>query len=60
MVLFCFKGLYPDEHGLVGNHIYDRDTKAEFTLPDDMSTIATMFWTGHIPIWTTLTNESMF
>ena len=50
-------GLFPESHQIIGNNMHDRETKENFTLGDDSSTGNPKWWTGHIPIWTSLTHQ---
>lgn len=45
-------GLYPAEHGIVGNSMYDPERDATFTIRDRAAVEDPAWWTGE-PIWTT-------
>src|SRR5260370_18090512 len=45
-------GLYPQDHGIVENNIYDPDFKAVFTLTDRKEVENSRWWLGQ-PIWVT-------
>jgi predicted AlkP superfamily pyrophosphatase or phosphodiesterase len=47
-------GLYPHEHGIVGNSFYDQDLGAIF----DMQEIGEQWWGGE-PIWVTAANQGL-
>ena len=50
-------GLYPDKHGILGNYMYDQEEDDFFDLHIEGSTNQSKWWTEHIPIWTTLTQN---
>lgn len=47
-------GLYPHEHGIVGNSFYDEDLGASF----DMEELGSEWWGGE-PIWITATKQGL-
>lgn len=52
------KGQFPEDHGIVGNHMYDPDTDEVFSLntwPD--STSDPMWWDKHVPLWSLATAQ---
>ncbi len=46
-------GLYPDEHGLIGNYMIDLESGKNFSLSNDESTNDPMWWKDHTPAWST-------
>ena len=50
-------GLFSENHQILGNTIYDRDSGESFELHDDTATENPKWWQGHIPIWTSLTHQ---
>lgn len=56
-------GLNPEQHGLIGNYIYDRDSKEEFRLDkvglEGDNSNNSIWWTDHIPLWTTTTVKGL-
>lgn len=49
-------GLYPQDHGIVENNIYDPAFKGVFTLSDRKEVEDTRWWLGE-PIWVTAENQ---
>ncbi|XP_076030094.1 glycerophosphocholine cholinephosphodiesterase ENPP6-like [Oratosquilla oratoria] len=49
-------GLYPEEHGIVGNFFYDKDTKEVFSMYNPFATGMSKWYTAE-PIWTTATRS---
>ncbi|MCP4808539.1 MAG: alkaline phosphatase family protein [Proteobacteria bacterium] len=57
-------GLYPEHHGIVGNHFWDPDRDASYSM-SDTSTVTDGSWYGGEPIWATaskarLRNATLF
>ena len=52
-------GLYPNKHGILGNFMYDRENKDFFDLVIDSTTYQSKWWSDHVPIWTTLTQNGI-
>lgn len=50
-------GLYSEHHQILANNMWDRETGDFFQLGDDNSTGNPKWWTDHIPIWTSLTQQ---
>lgn len=46
-------GLYPAEHGIVGNTFYDPQLKKQFINTNPTYGLDPLFWQGGEPIWTT-------
>ncbi|CAL4065269.1 unnamed protein product, partial [Meganyctiphanes norvegica] len=51
-------GLYPENHGIVGNYIYDPETKDFFTQDEDQSVAQEKWWSAE-PIWITGTKQGL-
>ncbi|CAL4120316.1 unnamed protein product, partial [Meganyctiphanes norvegica] len=51
-------GLYPENHGIVGNYIYDPVAKDFFSL-DDSESMGQQKWWEAEPIWVTATNQGV-
>ncbi|CAL4074487.1 unnamed protein product, partial [Meganyctiphanes norvegica] len=51
-------GLYPENHGIVGNYIYDPVAKDFFSL-DDSDSMGQQKWWEAEPIWITATNQGV-
>jgi predicted AlkP superfamily pyrophosphatase or phosphodiesterase len=45
-------GLYPQDHGIIENNIYDRETRAVFSLGNREEVQSSRWWLGE-PIWVT-------
>ncbi len=51
-------GLHPERHGIVGNYIYNRETKQVFGMDyDDMRDPS--WWDQHIPVWISATEAGL-
>ena len=55
--MYFFPGLYPEQHQIIGNYMYDRLNNDFFNLDEAETTGKSKWWSGHIPIWTTLTRQ---
>lgn len=51
-------GLYPEHHGIVGNHFYDPARKAHFSM-SDAEDVADGSWYGGVPIWSLAESKGM-
>src|SRR5205085_11379504 len=51
-------GLYPEEHGLVSNEMYDPETKHRFSI-SEQGDIHSPEWWGGEPIWTTAEKQGI-
>ncbi|ROT61745.1 hypothetical protein C7M84_020442 [Penaeus vannamei] len=51
--------LYPESHGIVGNHIFDDERNATFSLSDLESTKDPLWWQDAEPLWITATKAKM-
>jgi len=51
-------GLYAENHGILGNYMYDRPTGLQFVLDDTSTTIKPMWWTQE-PIWITAKKQGL-
>ncbi|MDX1740701.1 MAG: ectonucleotide pyrophosphatase/phosphodiesterase, partial [Rhodothermales bacterium] len=49
-------GLYPEDHGIVSNNMYDPDRRAYFR-PSDSSAVTDPVWWQGEPIWVTAENQ---
>ena len=54
---YVLSGLFSENHQILGNSIYDRDSGESFELHDDIATENPKWWQGHTPIWTSLTHQ---
>lgn len=52
-------GLYPDQHGIIGNNFYDPERKAEFSLFDMNTTQDPAWWGDAEPLWITATKGGL-
>mgnify|MGYP002049080671 CR=1 FL=1 len=57
LLSFLLSGLFSENHQILGNTIYDRDSGEIFELHDDIATENPKWWQGHTPIWTSLTQQ---
>lgn len=48
-------GVYPENHGILGNYMYDLKHNATFNLNDELSTGVPGWWQNAEPLWTTAT-----
>lgn len=51
-------GLYPAEHGIIGNNIYDPEFKAQFSLANKEENTKARWWGGE-PIWNTAEKQGV-
>jgi predicted AlkP superfamily pyrophosphatase or phosphodiesterase len=53
--MYCFasSGRWPDEHGIIGNYMYDRSTEDVFDLLNVTTTRWRKWWQNAEPIWIT-------
>ena len=49
--------MFSENHQILGNTIYDRESGEYFELHDDNTTENQKWWQGHTPIWTSLTHQ---
>lgn len=53
--------MYPGQHGILSNNMYDRERDRRFYLFDvnteEDQTRDPAWWTGHVPFWITATKE---
>lgn len=54
-ICFHSTGVYPENHGILGNYMYDLKYRALFSIEDDMSTSLVHWWQNAEPLWTTAT-----
>lgn len=52
-------GLYPSEHGIVGNTFYDPELRMRFINVDPKLGLNPKFWQGGEPIWLTATKQGV-
>lgn len=52
-------GLYPSEHGIVGNTFYDPKLKKQFINTDPKFGLNPQFWKGGEPLWTTAQKQGL-
>lgn len=51
-------GLYPEHHGIVANHFYDPERKAEYD-SQDAKAVSDGAWYGGVPLWSVAESQGM-
>lgn len=63
LLVFCFSyitaGVYPDQHGMIGNNFYDPERKAEFSMLEKNTTQDPAWWGDAEPLWITATKGGL-
>ncbi|MDD0853288.1 ectonucleotide pyrophosphatase/phosphodiesterase [Halobacteriovorax sp. GB3] len=56
--LTIMTGLYPEKHGIVANHFYNKELKREYRLSDKSAVTNSKFYRG-IPLWSLAESQQM-
>ena len=51
-------GLYPESHQIIGNHFYDPNLKAKFSIRNPADASDPKWWKSGEPLWTTVRKQA--